>query len=157
MTRLGCTRLESGPGSYVLWLQLHADRRIQVGALGSMGFAAGHYAYLGSALGPGGVAARLGRHLQVNKKPRWHVDYLRRFSHIPVVWVCYDDARREHDWASALARLPGADLPVRRFGSSDCRCPSHLVWFPQRPSLQRFRSVAGADACAIKAINTICE
>jgi hypothetical protein len=30
-------------------------------------------------------------------------------------------------------QLPGMTIPVPRFGSSDCRCPAHLVYFGERP------------------------
>jgi hypothetical protein len=49
---------------------------IRVGRLGKLGFDTGIYAYVGSALGPGGVAARLSRHIAGARKDRWHIDYL---------------------------------------------------------------------------------
>jgi len=37
----------------------------------------GWYVYVGSALGPGGLAAKVGRHLGGRKMCRWHTAYLR--------------------------------------------------------------------------------
>jgi len=148
--------VQAQPGSYVLWMQLATARRVRVGGLGAIRFSAGNYAYVGSAFGPGGIAARLGRHFRSNKSQRWHVDYLRGISEARGAWVSYYDVRHEHRWATALAALPGARLPVAGFGSSDCRCHSHLVWFERPPSLQLFRSVCGPDAPRIDFVSRIC-
>jgi Uri superfamily endonuclease len=149
--------LRARPGTYVLWLQLGTSLRVRAGGLGLLHFSAGSYAYVGSAFGPGGIAARLGRHFRLNKRQRWHIDYLRRVSDTPGAWVSYDDTRHEHRWALALTALPGAQLPVAGFGSSDCRCPSHLIWFERPPSPEVFRSVCGSDSPRIEVINRICE
>jgi len=50
------------PGTYVLVLVIEQDMQIEVGALGTLFFRAGHYLYVGSALG--GLGARLARHLR---------------------------------------------------------------------------------------------
>jgi len=148
--------LQSLPGSYVLWLHLDSARQLRVGRLGSIRFSPGSYAYAGSALGPGGIAARLGRHLRSNKSERWHVDYLRGVSEAREAWISYHRTRLEHRWAEALATLPGARLPVAGFGSSDCGCPSHLIWFERPPSLQLFRSLCGPEVRGIEIIKRIC-
>jgi Uri superfamily endonuclease len=67
-----------GKGVYVLILYLPYRRTIQIGRLGKFNFSDGYYAYVGSAFGPGGLAARLSHHLRRSHKPRWHIDYLRR-------------------------------------------------------------------------------
>lgn len=53
-------------------------------------------------------------------------------------WFSHDPARREHLWAEVAATLPGAQMPAPGFGSSDCRCVSHLVHLPARPLFARF-------------------
>jgi Uri superfamily endonuclease len=130
--------LPAAKGSYALLLRLDEAARIRVGALGDWPFAAGYYLYLGSALGPGGLAARLRRHLSREKRPFWHVDYLRGRAAVAGIWYVTGPARREHAWAAAATRLPGAGIPVPRFGASDCRCPGHLVYFQERPSSHTF-------------------
>ena len=42
-------------------------------------------------------------------------------------------------WAAAVARLPGASVPMEGFGSSDCDCETHLFWFEGPPSFRKFR------------------
>ena len=112
-------------GSYVLILLLPFARRIQVGSLGVIHFPKGVYLYMGSALG--GLDARISRHARREKKLFWHIDYFLRHAQILDVWVCPDGRRRECQWTRAALALPNARVPAPRFGSSDCRCPSHLV------------------------------
>ena len=131
--------LEPQPGSYVLWLLLPRACRLQVGRLGAADFESGFYAYVGSAFGPGGVRARLGRHLRVDKSERWHVDYLRAVSRVQCAWVSYEEKRYEHHWACCLAHLSGAVIPLRGFGSSDCDCKTHLVGFERYPPVTEFK------------------
>ena len=83
--------------------------------------------YSGSAFGPGGLAARVGRHLRLNKKLRWHIDYLRQRVD-DVVAYYQPDARSECLFANELM-IAGGEIPMKGFGSSDCKCESHLVYF----------------------------
>lgn len=108
----------------MLVLQLLHARRLHVGALGARDFAAGCYLYVGSAFGPGGLRARLGRHA-VGGRPRWHVDHLRRHSRLLEVWWTADAVRREHDWVRALAAWLGRPGEPG-FGASDSPLASHL-------------------------------
>jgi Uri superfamily endonuclease len=134
-------RIPKSSGTYVLILRLSARRVIQVGKLGANDFPTGYYLYVGSAFGPGGLAARLGRHLkpdQETKPVHWHIDYLRRWAPIVAIWFGEQQVRREHDWATLIGQLPGSDCPAPRFGASDCRCRSHLFHFAQLPAVERF-------------------
>ena len=115
------------------------SRCLRVGRLGSLVLRPGWYVYVGSAFGPGGVRARVAHHRKLAARPRWHVDYLRRQAALKHVWYTCDPTPREHEWARVLRQLPGAEVPLRGFGSSDCRCPSHLVHFSRQPSLSAFR------------------
>jgi len=123
--------LPPAPGTYVLHLHLGRSRRVLVGRLGEIRFRTGEYFYVGSALGPGGLRARLGRHLRGDGQARWHVDALRAVAQMHS--VCYAvDEQAECEWSQALAALPGAFIPAPSFGSSDCRsgCRAHLIAFP---------------------------
>jgi Uri superfamily endonuclease len=136
--------LRSAPGTYALVLRAEARATLAVGRLGTLGVAPGAYVYAGSALGPGGVAARVRRHARADGARHWHVDYLRRATTLDAAWVTYDAARRECAWATALRALPGATLPLAGFGASDCACPAHLVRFPAAPPLAAFRAALDA-------------
>lgn len=124
-------------GTYALLLKLAACQMIQIGRLGELNVQPGYYLYVGSAFGPGGLAARVGRHLRKEKKLRWHIDYLRIACEVAEVWWTCDPVRRECEWASKLRELPGAVIPMPGFGSSDCECVAHLVWVKEKVDLNR--------------------
>ena len=130
--------LPAKPGTYALLLGLHEPALLQVGRLGRIHFDAPYYLYFGSAFGPGGLAARLTHYLQPARRLHWHLDYLLQAAEVLGVWHTSDPARLECTWARAASGLRGGSL-VPRFGSSDCRCRSHLLAVHRLPSLQTFR------------------
>jgi len=117
-------------GVYTLLVEVDGDLTLRVGSLGLIELEKGTYVYVGSAKGPGGLRARVARHLRREKKLRWHIDYLLTAPHARVPWVVYavTDSVKECDVVSALLRK-GAYTPVPGFGSSDCSegCPAHLL------------------------------
>lgn len=119
-------------------MHLAQSTTIAVGKLGTFEFAAGWYAYAGSALGPGGLAARLAYHQRPNKSFQWHIDYLLAHADLVEIWWAVENKRKECIWASALRAIPGAHVPVVNFGASDCRCLAHLVYLQQRPAFASF-------------------
>jgi len=132
------TSIPTSAGVYALLLVLIEPVTLNVGRLGEAPFPAGDYVYLGSARGPGGLRARLERHIQGDtSKPHWHIDYLRRRA---VVYGYYYQVlgsgappiSLECAWSQAVVALPGAITPLPRFGASDCSagCAAHLVAFP---------------------------
>ncbi|MDY6877566.1 MAG: GIY-YIG nuclease family protein [Chloroflexota bacterium] len=135
--------LPDQPGTYVLILHLPRPAAITVGRLGCFRFPAGWYTYAGSARGPGGLAARIARHLRVSKPLRWHVDYLRGHAQLVEVWYTEGRQRKECGWAAAVSALPGASIPVPRFGASDCHCPAHLTHFAAPPGPAAFARAVG--------------
>ena len=134
----------SRPGTYALIL--HSDRNIQVriGRLGVLALKPGYYLYIGSAFGPGGVRARVGRHCGPVKHRHWHIDYLHEHMTPQTVWYSHDSVRHEHCWADLLAGLDGM-TPVEGFGCSDCRCHSHLFHSTSPPELVSFSRLAGTE------------
>lgn len=119
-------------GTYILILHLDEPAHLQIGCLGTFDFAAGWYAYVGSAFGPGGLRGRLKHHLAPVTKPHWHIDYLRAAAPVREVWYCASEIRYEHQWADMLLARPDTTIPVPRFGASDCKCASHLVYLSAR-------------------------
>jgi Uri superfamily endonuclease len=103
-----------------------------IGRLGSRDFAPGWHVYAGSARR--GLRARLRHHLEPARPAHWHVDALRRQGRLAELWIALGSERIECALAAALAALPDARR-CRGFGSSDCRCPGHLVSFAHRPPL----------------------
>lgn len=132
-------QLPAASGTYVLILRSRDRGTTRIGRLGRLDVRPGFYVYVGSAFGPGGLRARLSRHLLGTSKPHWHIDYLRRRAEPVAVWFQPDSLPREHRWAKILGRLPGIEPAYRRFGASDCRCETHLFFSEVPPSLEAFR------------------
>ncbi len=126
-------------GTYALMLQSHASVSLRVGALGNITIYPGYYIYVGSAFGPGGLRARISRHIKRSKKLHWHIDYLRQHTTLQEVWFDSYPARQEHRWAEALESSGRMRIPFPRFGASDCSCESHLFYSESAPSLPAFR------------------
>jgi Uri superfamily endonuclease len=120
-------------GSYLLVLRLRSHQRITVGSLGRIGFPPGYYIYGGSAQGPGGLRARLERHIKPDKPLRWHIDYLRRRAEVHGIWTAAGARNLEHRWAGLMKGAEGASVPAPGFGASDCRCAAHLFHFSRPP------------------------
>lgn len=121
------------PGTYVLLMHAGGRRSLTVGRLGRLDLRPGWYAYVGSALGPGGVRARVRRHLRASRRPHWHLDAVLPHVRVVGLWVGYGSERRECAWAAALAALPGVEVPLPGFGASDCRCRAHLFRLAAAP------------------------
>lgn len=141
--------IPAGPGSYLLALRIDVPICLEVGHLGNVEFKAGLYVYAGSAHGPGGLRARLSRHLHGEGHLHWHIDWLRRAAQVEqAAWQSGMEGL-ECVWSQSLARLPGAEIPRVGFGASDCRsgCPAHLiVWAGQITAREVFQTLQGQVA-----------
>ncbi len=105
--------------SYVLILYCNEEKIIAVGSLGRIRFKKGYYYYVGSA--NSGIH-RIKRHFRKEKKRRWHIDYI--VSHMVVV-----GSIMRKDYECELAEKIKLEF-VPKFGSSDCKCESHLFYSP---------------------------
>ncbi|QSZ67475.1 DUF123 domain-containing protein [Methanofollis aquaemaris] len=127
-------------GIYCLVFQNRAAT-LRVGALGEVAFREGWHLYVGSAQGPGGLGARVGRHVRLAEKrdrnPRWHVDRLLLSETFVLRGVVC--GATEDDLECRLAAAIGGEA-IEGFGCSDCRCFSHLFYRPDDP----FTGVADA-------------
>lgn len=132
--------LQPLPGTYVLVCYARKAKLVRAGRMGRLAVGRGYYFYVGSALGPGGLRARLAHHMRPALKPHWHIDYLRTVAALRQIWFCYGEERREHFWASVLHNVPGGAVPFPGFGSSDCGCESHLYFFGKRLKRSDFYS-----------------
>ena len=128
-----------GQGTYILILHLIRTKVISVGKLGKCSFPGGYYTYVGSALGPGGLAARLKRHMHSTAIPHWHIDYLRPRARLVEIWISEFEEHLEHQWVTMLYQLNATARRFKGFGCSDCKCPSHLFYFQRRPSFLLFK------------------
>jgi histidyl-tRNA synthetase len=113
-------------GAYVLVIDLAEPVRVAIGGH-TWRLDSGRYLYCGSAHGPGGLHARVGRHMRRGKPIRWHVDQLTEPGRVRGALIF--PGQRECALAAQLAHLP---VPIPGFGSSDCRrCASHLFAWPE--------------------------
>jgi Uri superfamily endonuclease len=100
------------------------DVVIRVGALGDKYFKKGMYAYVGSA--QRGLESRVSRHLiQAKRRKFWHVDYLLNHDSVEVVDVLHKVANKPEE-CKIGEKLEERGVAVRKIGSSDCTCTSHL-------------------------------
>lgn len=139
--------LPAVPGAYVLLIRLRSPCRLRVGAMGDIDFEPGFYFYMGSARGPGGIGARVRRHLRRRKPHHWHIDRLTKAGE--VVGVLTHPDGNECNLVETARRLGGVSAPVPGFGSSDCKsCVSHLLKADGAPahSVASLAKIAGMSA-----------
>ncbi len=121
-------------GAYLLVMRNPAERELKIGALGKRRFTAGFYVYVGSALK--GLESRLKRHQLKTKTIRWHIDYiLPSVMEIEKIYRFRSKASLEAALARRMLEIAPAYIPG--FGSSDTELPSHLFYFPQKPTAKR--------------------
>lgn len=113
-------------GIYQLLIRIPDNCKIKIGNLGQIRFDKGLYIYTGSA--EKNLRHRLARHFQSDKRMFWHVDYLLRHGTIEAYHVehfapgleCMLNSRTREEYPQSQF--------VSRFGSSDCKCPAHLIF-----------------------------
>ena len=117
--------LPAAGGAYALVIDLH--RPLTLGQTWQLD--EGRVLYAGSANGPGGIRARVRRHLKGAKTVRWHVDRLTNAFGVAMAVAL--PGMSECAIVDAARAWSGVTVPAPGFGSSDCRtCPAHLVSLP---------------------------
>jgi Uri superfamily endonuclease len=128
-------------GTYCLIILLPTRRRIPVGALGTHVFPPGIYVYVGSALS--GMESRVRRHKSLVKRMKWHIDYLLEKAEIlSTVAIPSETKQVECEVVQTLLQCEGARTPIRGFGSSDCTCDSHLIYFGDQDAEWVFETIS---------------
>ena len=115
-------------GSYCLIFHLKNSINVSIGKSGKFYFNSGYYYYFGSAKGSGGLRARMNRHISMEKKKFWHMDYLR--PHMIFTSAVFTlQINLECAWCQKIEENPAFDVPVKGFGASDClaSCKAHLL------------------------------
>jgi len=124
----GCLQPDGLPaagGAYALLIRLDRPLVLDIGAFAGAVLRRGLYAYCGSAYGPGGLRARVARHMRPGKTPHWHVDCLTAAGMVEDCAIRVGG--RECDLVDDLA-ASGGRIVLPGFGSSDCRrCAAHLL------------------------------
>ncbi len=130
-------------GTYILLVSLPARETISVGRFSDILFDPGRYAYVGSAFGPGGLAARLRRYAVGPRRNRWHIDFLLDHAEVLGALISTDAARLECRWAN-WCQDRGSNI-VDGFGASDCRCRSHLFFLDSGHKAEQMIGAAGCE------------
>ena len=116
-------------GVYCLCISIKKPIEIIIGALGLIKFQLGHYIYVGSALN--GLQARLQRHLSTSNGSysalHWHIDYLLKESQVSIKKIFIKESQNKIECSIANAILDKG-ISIKGFGSSDCKCVSHLFY-----------------------------
>lgn len=119
--------LPGDSGSYILEFRLARPVELDAGRFEGHRVGPGRVRYYGSARGPGGIAARVNRHLDdANETLHWHIDYLTSLASVDRVYVepgadeceLVERDRRDETW----------QIVVSGFGATDCAsCDAHLL------------------------------
>lgn len=109
-------------GIYLLCIYVEKDINIKIGALGKINFKEGFYVYVGSA--QNNLEKRIKRHLSKNKKIHWHIDYMLSNKNVKIYDVLYKKSDKSEECIIAN-NIEG--FKIKNFGSSDCKCYSHLI------------------------------
>ncbi len=112
--------------TYILLIQISSYYRVRVGKLGWIDLVQGYYIYIGSARRS--IKHRLLRHISVNKKIFWHIDYLlSNPNKVEIINIFINKAPCECIICQTLLKNGIGNVIKKGFGSADCRCPSHLL------------------------------
>ncbi len=112
-------------GTYLLVMDLKESQNISAGKLPVTFFNHGKYFYVGQARK--GLQQRLNRHLRKEKKLFWHIDYLLSEAEIKEIWIKRDIFDECLTIKNIKKGIKDAFFPLKKFGSSDCKCHSHLL------------------------------
>jgi Uri superfamily endonuclease len=130
-------------GTYILFIFIPNETRIKIGSMGMLPFPKGYYLYVGSAMGSNSSTSlenRVKRHASEThlKKLFWHIDYFLAsdISLLIKIYLIPSLIRLECVLAGEI--LSVCDNYIKDFGSSDCFCSSHLLYFKDFQEIERF-------------------
>ena len=130
-------------GIYILEIKLPATYNFVHSRLGNYKLVPGYYYYIGSA--QRNLTKRIERHLSVDKKKHWHIDYLtnNQIFSISRTFVLKDFPKEsECKLVNEIEQKFSLDFPIKSFGNSDCNlCKSHLLFSENQISYSHFCSL----------------
>ena len=112
------------PGAYAIAIEFAGKVAVTLSGRSPIVLPAGRYLYCGSAKGPGGLKARLSRHIRRGKP-------VTEQGLVVGNWIFLGGD--ECELVQMCSYLP---MPIAGFGTSDCTtCSSHLLQWPNRTAL----------------------
>jgi len=143
---------EQDKGTYILLTKLAKTQKIKPGKLPETDYKKGTYLYVGRART--GLRARINRHISRQKKLFWHIDYLLQKAKIVEIWIRQDYCAECNTADKIRDFKPTAAKAIQGFGSSDCRCLSHLFYLlPGTKGLESLRNEIGFEKVKIDGNN----
>ncbi len=94
----------SAPGAYILQITIAESALVTIAGQSPTELTAGRYLYCGSAKGPGGLRARLARHMRRGESVHWHIDQLTERGIVIGSWIVPNG--RECELVAMLGALP---------------------------------------------------
>ena len=116
-------------------IYISEDLKVRVGQLGEVSFKKGDYIYIGSAIGC--LEVRLRRHLKKDKKSFWHIDYLLENKKVKILQIWTIDKKMECQTAEVFCQDPTTEIIKKGFGSSDCKCLTHLFFIKDEKKTEK--------------------
>ncbi len=121
-------------GTYLLCLLLKERIELEVAALGNLEFNKGNYIYVGSAMankGSSSLINRVKRHLKdsAEKKLHWHIDFFLKNKKVEIIKIYLIPSKIKLECTIAKELEKSSEDSIKNFGSSDCKCKSHLFYF----------------------------
>lgn len=117
-------------GSYIISGFLNGDKKIKIGRIGYLNFKRGWYLYVGS--GMAYLKERVKRHFKKNKKKHWHIDYLIPDLKNLKAFLIHSSKSLECEISMEISKISNGF--IEKFGSTDCNCKSHLLYFKKEPT-----------------------
>ncbi|MBA7498825.1 hypothetical protein ES704_01563 [subsurface metagenome] len=122
-------------------IYISEDLKVRVGQLGEVSFKKGDYIYIGSAIGC--LEVRLRRHLKKDKKSFWHIDYLLENKKVKILQIWTIDKKMECQTAEVFCQDPTTEIIKKGFGSSDCKCVTHLFYIKNKERIKKILKEIG--------------
>ena len=116
-------------GIYCLLIYLKKETEIKIRFKKTI-FPKGYYCYIGSALN--NLEKRINRHKSKYKKSHWHIDYFLEKAKIIDVKTIETEKKKECLLSDTIKNLK-SEVIMKKFGSTDCNCETHLHYFKENP------------------------
>jgi Uri superfamily endonuclease len=107
----------------MLIISVNQNINVNIGILGNQNLEKGYYIYVGSA--QTNLEKRILHHNKLDKKKFWHIDYLMECEETKISNVFYKKEGKQGECKLA-DNISKKCYSIRDFGSSDCKCKSHL-------------------------------
>ena len=89
------------------------------------------------------MEARLKRHLRRSKKIYWHIDYLLKNEKVRISQMWMIPKSIECEIADVFNKEPICELVKKGFGSSDCKCLTHLFYIKNKEQTENILEKIG--------------